>query len=226
MRPVARLCLLLVSYAALVVWPAFGAHRRVLGIVNQTDRGHLDSQDAAVGANIYSCDSLDTSRGGDMRVRVGAGQLYLAAMSLAQLENAGSEIQVLAEGGTVAFSEPATGNISIRTPAGVIRAEGGSAAAGEVTYKSANEIIITAMRGNLTLDNGGELRAIPEGKSADVTIQDALSQGCRDEAAADQTQQGGPPRKIGFGFIVAPAVGIGMYLLWRDLAESQSKPGN
>lgn len=223
MGPVARLCLVLVSYAALLVWPTFGAHRRVLGIVNQTDRGHLDSQDAAVGANIYSCDSLDTNQGGDMRVRIGASQIYLAAMSFAQLEDDGGAVQVLAEGGTVAFSEPATGNISIRTPAGVIRAEGGSAAAGEVTYKSANEIIITAMRGNLTLDNGGEFRTIPEGKSADVTFENALAERCSDEAPAD-SQQTVPARKIGFGFIVAPVVGVGGYLLWRNLAESQSKP--
>lgn len=225
MRPVARLCLVLVSYAALSSLTTFGAYRHVLGVVNQTDRGHLDSQEAAVGANVYSCDLLDTNQGGNMRVRVGASQIYLAPMSFAQLEADGGTVQVLAEGGTIAFSEPSTGNIAIRTPAGIIRADGGSAAAGEVTYKNANEIIITAMHGNLTLDNGGEFRAIPEGKSADVTFENALAEHCSEEAPGG-SQQNVPARKIGFGFIVAPVVGVGGYLLWRNLAESQSKPGN
>ena len=75
MRSVVRLCLVLVCSAALLVWPAFAAHRRVLGVVTETDRGHLDSQNAVVGADIYSCDSLDTNDGVALRVRVSASQV-------------------------------------------------------------------------------------------------------------------------------------------------------
>jgi len=223
MRPVSRLLLVLVSCTALLAGPAFGGHRRVLGVVSQTDRGHLDSQDAQLGANIYSCDLLDTNTGGEMRVRIAQDQLYLSAMSAAQLEDEGTDIQVLAEAGTVAFSEPSTGNISVRTPAGVVRADGGMAVAGQVTFKSTTELIITAMHGNLVLDNGGELRTIPEGKSADVTFADTLAAGCHDAAAAD-TPQSNPPHKIGFAWIVPPATAIPIYFLWRNLTESQSKP--
>jgi len=223
MRPAARLCLVLVSYAALFVGPLFAAHRPVLGVVSQTDRGHLDSQDAQLGANIYSCDLLDTNTGGELRVRVGANQIYLAAMSAAQLEGDGTTIQVLAEAGTVAFSEPSTGSMSVRTPAGIIRAEGGLAVAGQVTYKSPTEIIISAVHGSLTLDNGGDLRTIPEGKSADVTFTDPLAEGCHDPAAAEQ-EESGPPRKIGFAWVAGWGIGLPIYFLWRSQTESQSQP--
>jgi hypothetical protein len=224
MGSVVRLCLVLVCYAALFVWPTFGAHRRVLGVVTETDRGHLDSQNAVVGADVYSCDSLDTNDGVALRVRVSSSQVYLAPNSSAALEDEGLSIQVLAESGTVGFSEPSTANLSVRTPAGVVRAAGAFAVVGEITYKGPNELVITAMRGNLTLDNGGELRTIPEGKSADVTFEDALSQGCRD--GGDLEQQNGPngPRKIGFMYIVPAALAIPSYILWQEWTESDSKP--
>ncbi len=226
MRHALRLCLILLCFAAFYSAPASAAHRRVLGVVSQTDRGHLDSQNAVMGADIYSCDSLDTNDGVMLRAQVGSSQVYLAANSSAALEDDGTEIQVLAMGGTVGFSEPASGEISIRTPAGIIRAAGGSASAGEVTYKGPKELVISAMRGSLTLDNGGELRTIPEGKSADVTFDDSVEQGCHDESAADQQAQHGPVmhKPIGFYIIATAALAVPSYLLWRELTESDSKP--
>jgi hypothetical protein len=225
MRDVARLGVILLCFAALSSLPTSAAHRRVLGVVGQTDRGHLDSQNAVMGADIYSCDSLDTELGGAMRVQIGPSQVYLSAGSAAQLEDDGNEIQVLISAGTVGFSEPAAGNVSIRTPAGLVRPAGGSIAAGEVTFKGAKEIVISAMRGSLTLDNGGELRTIPEGKSADVTFEDTLEQGCHDPGADEQQSQRPTIRKpIGFDIIVIAAVGVPSYLLWRELKESDSKP--
>jgi len=225
MRHVARACLILLCYAALFISPIFGAHRRVLGVITQTDRGHLDSQNAVMGADIYSCDTLDTNDGGALRVRVGASQVYLSSMSAAALEDDGNEIQVLMTAGTVGFSEPVSGEISIRTPAGIVRAAGGSAVSGEVTFKGPKELVISAMRGSLTLDNGGELRTIPEGKSADVTFEDNLAQGCHDEGADQQPQQRPYMRKpIGFYIIATTALGVPSYLLWRELTESDSKP--
>jgi hypothetical protein len=226
MRHVLRFCLISLCFAALFSSPALAAHRRVLGVVTQTNLAHLDSQNAVMGADIYSCDALDTEDTGALRVRVGQSQVYLSAASAAALEDDGNEIQVLVTSGTVGFSEPVSGEISIRTPAGIVRAAGGSAAAGEVTFKGPKELVISAMRGNLTLDNGGDLRTIPEGKSADVTFEDSVEQGCHDESAGEQQQQRGPytHRPIGFYIIVTAALAVPSYLLWRELTESDSKP--
>jgi hypothetical protein len=231
MRQVVRFCLVILCFAALFNSPAFGApgqrsaHRRALGVVSQTDRGHIDTANAVTGADIYSCDSLTTDDGGTLRVRVGAGQIYLSSGSAAALEDDRSEIQVVTSSGTIGFSEPASGDLSIRTPAGIVRAAGGMAAAGEVTYKGPKELVISAMRGDLTLDAGGELRTIPEGKSADVTFEDNFAQGCHDEAdAAQQQQRPYVQHRIGFYIIAIPAVGIPSYILWQELTESDSKP--
>jgi hypothetical protein len=225
MRHAVRFCLISLCFAALWSSPAIAAHRRVLGVVSQTNLAHIDSSTAVMGADIYSCDALDTDQGGAMRVQIGPSQIYLSSASAAALEDDGSEIQVVTGSGTVGFSEPVAGNISIRTPAGIIRAAGGAAVAGEVTFKGPRELVISAMRGDLTLDNGGELRTIPEGKSADVTFDDSLSQSCHDESAADQTHQRPYVRhKIGFYIILGVGVGVPSLLLWRESTESDSKP--
>jgi hypothetical protein len=232
MRPVVRFAVVLLCYAALFIPPVFGGghghnavhpHGKVLGVVSQTNLGHIDQTDARMGSDVYSCENLSTDDGGTMRVRISGGQVFLATQSNAELEDENTEIEVLADSGTIGFSEPSTGTLSIRTPAGMVRAEGGSAAAGEITYKGTNELIITAMRGNLTLDSDGELRTIPEGKSADVTFQDALSQACHEPAALEQAST---HPKIDFLILVPAALAIPSYILWQEMTESNSKPSN
>ncbi len=230
MRGVVRVGIAMGAAAALFLIPTFGGsghvrngvhpHGRVLGVVSQTNLGHIDQSTAETGSNIYSCDDLTTDDGGTMRVRVGGAQVYIATSSSAELEDDSDEIVLLADSGTVGFSEPSTASLIIRTPAGIVRAEGGSAAAGEITYKGANELIITAMRGNLTLDSGGELRTIPEGKSADVTFEDALTQACHRGAGPLQPVHD----KIGFFILIPAALAIPSYILWQEMTESDSKP--
>jgi hypothetical protein len=236
MRRVVRIGMTLGAAAALFLTPTFGgsgnpngnghahngvhAHGRVLGVVSQTNLAHIDQSNAEMGSNVYSCEDLTADDTGSMRVRIGAAQIFIAAQSSAELEDDSDEIVVLADSGTVGFSEPSTASLIIRTPAGIVRAEGGSAAAGEITYKSATELLITAMHGNLTLDSGGELRTIPEGKSADVTFEDALTQACHRAAAPLQPTND----KIGFFILVPAALMVPSYILWQEMTESDSKP--
>jgi hypothetical protein len=231
MRSVVRLVVAALSCGALFTLSTFAApgrvaarpHGRALGVVSQTNLGHIDQIDARLGTDIYSCENIYTEdNGGAMRVRIGPSQLYLAANSNAELEDDSTGIEVLADSGTVGFSIPAAANLSVRTPAGMVRAEGGSAAAGEVTYKGTNELLITALKGNLTLDNGGELQTIPEGKSADVTFQDSLSQACHEGAAPPQF----PHDKISFFILIPAGLAIPSYILWQEQSESPSKPGS
>jgi hypothetical protein len=225
MRFVIRFCLVSLCAAGLFNSAAMGAHRKVLGTVIQTNLAHLDGSNAAVGADVYSCDALDTDEGGGMRLNVGASQVYLSTTSAAALEDDGSFIRVLVTRGTVGFSESASGEISIRTPAGEVRPAGGQAATGEVSFKGPKELLISAIRGDIVLDNGGDLRTIPEGKSADVTFDENLVGGCHEEAAADQQQQ--HPyvhHKIGFYIVAGVAVALPSYLIWREESESDTTP--
>ena len=229
MREVARFGLVILCSAVLMSAPAFGARsggarRRVLGVVAETNLAHISNANAVLGADVYSCEPLNTDNGGALRVRVGASQVYLSSASASALEDDGGEVQALANAGTVGFSQSAPGELAVRTPAGVVRATG-SSASGEITFKGSKELVITALHGDLTLDNGGEYRTIPEGKSADVTFDGNGSEGCREEAAADQSQQSPLHRpKIGFIVVGSAAVVIPAALLWHDLTESDSKP--
>jgi hypothetical protein len=225
MRFTARFCLAVL--VAAMVWgtPATsGVRRRALGVVAQTERGHIDTTNAVDGADIYSCDSLDTDEGGVLRVKVGASQLFLSESSAAALEDDGSAIQALATSGTVGFSFSPAADLSVRTPAGIIRGAAG-AASGEVAYKGPREIIISAMHGDLLFDHGGALRTIPEGKSADVTYEDNIDNSCHDESAANQIRQRPyAQHKIAFYIIAGAAVAVPAFLIWHHVSESDSTP--
>src|ERR1700691_4152056 len=63
--------------------PANAASQKPLGLVIQAQLAHLDSADAAIGTTVFSGDSLDTQVGGNIRLKVGASQLYLLSESAA-----------------------------------------------------------------------------------------------------------------------------------------------
>lgn len=223
---------LFLALCAALAWqsPAMaraGRGRRVLGVVAQTDRAHIDNTAAVLGADIYSCDRLDTDADGVLRVRVGSSQLFLAGLSSAALEDEGSTIQVIARGGTVGFSTAGSDGFSMRTPAGVLRATSGQAASGQVTFASAHELVISAIHGDLTLDTGGEFRTIPEGRSANVTFANDIDNGCHEPAAANQTQNpvnAPTPKGMLFTLGGVAGFGLGVYFIWQEMMESDSKP--
>jgi len=225
MRFAARFCVVALGVAALFSSSAMAANRKVLGVVIQTNLAKLDGSNAVMGADIYSCDMLETEDTGVLRAKVASGQVYLSALSAAQLEDEGSAIQALALRGTVGFSSPVAGEITIRTPAGIVRGASGSVT-GQVTFTGPKQLLITAIHGDLFLDNGGELRAIPEGRSATVTFEDNLDSGCHEEAEDQQPQHPIARRKIGFYIIMTGAAAVPAYFIWHSTSESDSSPKN
>lgn len=229
MRLIGRLCIVALAVAGLSISSAMGGglHGRVLGIVAQADRAHLGGVTAAAGADVYACDPLDTDEGGVLRVQVGSSQIYLSALSAAMLEEESHEIRALVIRGNIGFSSPASSNFALETPAGILRADGGQAVAGQVAITGPHEMVISAVRGNLLLDTWGEFRSIPEGKSARIDFGSTMEVVCSDKGGAAEPQQvphAYSQQKIGFYIIATGAVGIPSYFLWRDLTESDSKP--
>lgn len=55
MRSIARSYLAILVIVAIGGSPVMAARRRALGVVVQTDRGHIDTTNAVMGADIYSC---------------------------------------------------------------------------------------------------------------------------------------------------------------------------
>jgi len=200
--------------------------RRVLGVVIQTEQGKLDSADAKVGSNVYSCDRLETPDSGILRVRVGASQMFLTKTSLAELEDESNAIQGIAMNGTVGFASPAGDSFSLRTPAGIVRAANGLAVTGQVVFTGPQKLLISAIHGDLILDAGGELRTIPEGQSAEVTFDNNMDNSCHEGAYADESQAKTPAihRPVGFYLVAGGAAAVGAYWGWHESSESPSKP--
>lgn len=222
MRSLARYCGVLFA-AALAVVPAQAAHRTPVGVVSQTERGHIDSNDAVSGADVYDCDNLTTEDGGQMRLQVPVGQVFLMAGSQAQLQQGPSELDVYVTRGTVGFASSAGGAIDLITPAGFVRSANGQAASGEVSITGPKEMLITAINGDLTLDDGGEFRNIPQGQTAKVTFDASSAPACH----VDQVFNHPDPvthHWIGFYFIVPAAVGVPAYFIWEHETESDSQP--
>jgi hypothetical protein len=222
----ARCCGVLCA-AALILPAAQAAQavpRKAVGVVSQADRGHIDSADAVTGANVYDCDTLETEQGGQMRLQVGTGQVYVASGSEAQLQGGPNGIEIYIDRGTVGFSAMAGTSIEVVTPAGFLRAANGQGASGEVTFTGPTEMLISAMRGDLVLDNGGEFRTIPEGKTAKVTFDAGAAPACHEDEGQNQQPQKGLRRPIGFYLIAAGAAAVPALLLWHYETESKYKP--
>lgn len=222
MRLAARSCALvfaiILSYCC-----AQADHRRPVGVVSQADNAHIDTTNAMTGADVYDCENLTTDEGGELRLQVHSGQVHLTGGSSAQLEEDINEVQVFINRGTVGFAEPAGTVIEITTPGGFVRAASGQAAAGEVKITSATEMLVTAIRGDLVLDNGGEFRTIAQGQSAKITFEGSLEPVCRVAAAGNQPQSPLVHRPIGFYLIAAGAVAVPAIVIWHEESESDTK---
>lgn len=228
MRHFARSCGVF-FVAALILPPALAAQRvkrKAVGVVSQANLGHIDSADAVAGENVYNCDTLETELGGQMRVQVPSGQVYVSAASEGQLEEGFNGTDIYVDRGTIGFSAMAGAAIEVVTPAGFVRAANSQAASGEVTIAGPKEMTVTAMRGDLVLDDGGQFRTIPQGQTANITFEEGATPSCREDQSQDQQPQKGLRRPIGFYLIGAAAVTVPAIILWEKMTESSSNPQN
>jgi hypothetical protein len=223
MHPFARYCGVLFA-AALILPAAQAVQRKAVGVVSQTDRGHVDSADAVAGEDVYNCDTVETEQGGQMRLQVRSAQVYVSPASEAQLAGGLKGIDVYVNRGTIGFSAMAGAAIEIVTPAGFVRAANEQAASGEVTITGPKEMLVTAMHGDLVLDDGGQFRTIPQGQTAKITFDEGSSPACREDESQNQQQQKPLRRPIGFELIGAGALAVPAYLLWHYETESNYTP--
>jgi len=222
----ARFCLVL--FVAGLMLPAAQARqhveRKAVGAVSQTNLGHIDSADAVAGENVYDCDTLETEQGGQMRVQVPSGQVYISPASEGQLQGGLNGTDIYVDRGTIGFSATAGAAIEIVTPAGFVRAANGQAASGEVTITGPKEMTVTAMRGDLVLDDGGEFRTIPQGQTAKISFEEGATPSCREDESQNQQQRKPLRRPIGFYLIPAALVAVPAILIWHYESESKYTP--
>ena len=215
---------------------ALAANEKPLGMIVIATNAHLDSAEAALGANVYGGDALETSAGGTLRVKVGTGQLYLlgdsaATMSPAEIDGTGeagagdaagatsatgaAKVRARLTRGTIGFSAPSSEGIEIETAVGVVRAADGQARAfGQVTARGTQSIVVTSYTGTLVVEREGEEHVIAEGKTYEVALP---------SANAEPQKYGVTPArndKLALKLIVVGAAAVAGFFLW--CAESVS----
>lgn len=193
---------------------------RPLGTVTDAARAHLDGASAVSGATLYAGDAVETDSQGALRLRLGAGQLYLSASSSMSLEERAGMASVTLARGSASFSLPDPSQFELETPAGILRGSGTKATRGQVSITNAHEIVVTATNGDLVLDNDGELYTIPEGKAYRVVIDGDSASANNDSPQNTQHRK----RRLLFFLIGGGALLATSAILWHHVSESQYTP--
>jgi hypothetical protein len=226
MRYLAKSCLKAILILSLINIPAFAADEKPLGLITQALDAHLGNANVAIGTTVYPGDTIATDLGGTARLKVGSSQIYLLSASAATLSQSSNVVHAVVNRGTVGFSSNGTDQLALEIPEGILRAADGIPSYGQVTIVGPLEVIITAYRGTLVLDNDGELHTIPEGKSYRVTMD------LQPAAAPAQGPAGAPSgnvpypkrRHLLFDLIILGAAAGASYAIWYHLTESPYYP--
>jgi hypothetical protein len=201
-----------------------GANDKPLGMIIQAEHARLGNSAASRGATVFAGDSFDTDTGGMLRLSIGSGQIYLAASSAATLTSNSSLAQVVVNRGSLTLASPASGQLEIETPAGILRGADNQAAAGQVTLVSPREMIVSAYRGNLILDNEGELHTIPEGKAYRIVIDQEQGATPVQDNFPQDFHRGKNRKRLAFILIGTGAAVLITYGAWSCLSQSPYKP--
>jgi hypothetical protein len=211
--------------SSLVTFPLMGAAEKPLGVVIQADHAHLDTAEASKGATLYPGDTFDTDADGALRLSVGSGQIYLPASSAATLSSNSKIAHVTLTRGSLTMAASASGLLEVETPAGILHGADGQAVTGQATISSPSEVVVSAYKGNLVLDNEGELHTIPEGKAYRIVIeQDPSTTPVQDDRPLVPYRNKKRRRKLAFFLLFGGGLALISYGAWSELSESPSKP--
>ena len=195
------------------------------GVVSDAVLAQVDGADAALGANVYAGDALNTHPGGTLRMRVGSGQLFMLGSSDASLTQDHGRIDMLMKRGTAGLSGTIDDPFEIDTPVGTLRPANDKHAFGQVTIAGASQIIVTSYEGTLSLTHDGEERMIEAGKAYRITL---ASEPASPAAPYPQGGQGAGTgsnhQRLIVDVILLGGAGAIGYAVWHHVTESPSNP--
>jgi len=222
MRLIARSVLVAILVAELLNLPSFAANEKALGQVVQAQDAKIGDAKIAVGTTVYPGDTVATNEGGALRLRLGTSQAYLLSSSAATLAQDASTIRAVVNRGTVGFSSNGKDQFELEIPEGIVRAADGQPAYGQVTITGPQEVVISAYKNDLVLDNDGELHTILAGKSYRVTMDlDPATATGNDETISPRKRR---RRRLAFVLLFAGGAAIAGVIIWHELSESPSSP--
>lgn len=204
--------------------PAFAANGKALGVIIQSQIGRLGNANVTVGTSVYPGDALWTDVGGMLRVKVNSGQMFLLSSSAMTLGQSDDWVQGNVTRGTAGFSANYADRLELVVPQGALRPAEGAPAYGQVTIMSPTEVIVSAYKGSLILDNAGDVHVIAAGSSYRVTIlpDEQKPEGAGTQEYPEAKQKYPKRRHLALELIMLSAAGVGSYFLYEKLCESPS----
>ncbi len=166
------------------------------------------------GATIYDGDRLRTQERETMRIRIGAGQIFLRQNTAAHVYALPNGYSASLDNGTIVASSGEGQTFQIVADGVTIHPANAQAASGQIAMIGANQLILTGIRGTLEVEMGGKVNTVEAGNSYRLEVE-----------SEDQGQDQQPPRPMARGrrnylWIVVPAVAaVTGYVIWRALVS-------
>ncbi len=221
MREVFRATCVAMLIAALVSIPVEGAALKPSATITQVQTTWLDRSLATVGTTVYPGDILKTDGSGSVRLRGGLAQFYMMSDSEARMEDSASGLRAALLKGTAGFSSGPSDPVELTALDVVIRSVDGQPAHGRVSIVGENELVVTSFKGPFELTLDGDTRAVADGMSYRVTLQNQPpSEGNGKEAVRNRK------KIIKYVIVGAGIVGSGLIGWWiyHELCESSDTP--
>lgn len=190
-----------------------------VAVVGMCKLAHVGPANLVSGTDIYSGDTVRTDAGGELRLTVGDGQVFLLSASAAKIGISGAVVQATLLSGTIGFASLTDRQFQVLAPEGLIEAAYGQPAYGQVTFTGPNnDIVVSAFTGALVLHRGDQTLVVKAGQSYYVSL------------VADPQPQGKNRGSLPYTYhlewrlvVVAAAAGVGYYL-WQFYSISPVVP--
>lgn len=226
-RAAARSGLAAVLTAALLNLPAAGASSKPLGSVVTAENARLDNAGAVNGAAVYPGDALATEAAGSLRLRIAGSQVYLLSSTSATLVQQDNTVQAKVDRGTLGFSMPATAQLEIATPLGIIRTANGRHVFGQVVVLSRTRMQVSAYEGALLVSAGrGTEQLIAAGETYEATLAADPSPAAPPQSREGVGGEGIRWRRVAAVLIPTGVAAIAAAIIWHEMTESCSVPSS
>ncbi len=164
---------LAIEMAALLVWSSAPASTKVLGVVVEADRVHLNTGAVSPGATVYDGDRFSTESGGMLLLRGDTAMLKLAEESTVVVRSAangtpGTEAEL--SKGSLMFSAGRATAVEIVACEAHVRSSADDRTVAQVTVVAPKELRIYVRRGVVRFSYWGETETIAEGAAYRVVL--------------------------------------------------------
>lgn len=192
-----------------------------LGVVLSAENAHVGAGVISSGETIYDGDRLQTPPDGTLRVRLGAGQLFLHQDSEAEVHALANGFRAQLNSGSVVVSSAEGQGFELVADGATIRPANAQPVSAQITVITPKELVLTSTRGTLTVSMGDEVKTVEAGNSYRMEVE---------TEDAGPGPQGSPPQPTArnrFLLILIPAVAVVTgILIWRALVSPDAPNGH